>query len=236
MENYNGYYDTDNYRYEYISLTEYVNKTFIWMFLGLLLTFAVAYFGYASAMILYVFYNPAIFYALLIGEVIAVLVLSARLHSMSITTAKILFILYAVINGISFSALFLTFNAGTLIYTFGLTSMFFGVMGLYGFTSKRDLSGIRPLLMGGLVFLLIVSILSIFFNFSAYETMICIVGIAVFLAFTAYDMQKVKALHNAYACDPEMAAKSSIYAALQIYLDFINLFIYILRFVSRKKD
>ena len=236
MNNYNDYYQSNAYNYEYISLSEYVNKTVLWMFFGLLLTFAVAYFGYASAMILYVFYYPGIYYALLIGEVIAVMILSARLHQMSISTAKILFIVYAIINGISFSALFLTFNAGTLIYAFGLTSMFFGIMGLYGFTTKRDLSGIRPILFAGLIFLLIVSVLSIFLNFSAYETFICIIGIAVFLALTAYDMQKVKAFHSVYAYDAEMANKSAIYAALQLYLDFINIFLYILRFLRHKRD
>lgn len=234
MEDYN-YYQEETTRYEYISLSEYVNKTFLWMFLGLLVTFAVAYFGYASALILYVFYYPGIYFALLIGEVIAVMVLSARLDRMSTTAAKVLFIVYAIINGISFSSVFLTCDMGILIYAFGLSSMFFGIMGLYGFTTKRDLSGIKPILFGGLIFLLVVSILSIFINFSAYETAICIIGIVVFLGITAYDMQKVKYYHEMYAYDSEMAAKSSIYAALQIYLDFINIFLYILRLMRNKR-
>lgn len=235
MEDYN-YYENNACRYEYISLSEYVNRTFLWMFLGLMLTFAVAYYGYASAMILYIFYHPGIYCALLIGEVIAVMYLSARIEQMSFTTAKVLFVIYAVINGISLSSLFLTFNAGSLIYAFGLTSMFFGIMALYGFTTKRDLSGTRSLLCGGLIFLLLVSLLSIFFNFGVYETTVCVIGIIVFLGLTAYDMQKVKYYHNAFAYDPEMAAKSSIYAALQIYLDFINIFMYILRFMRNKRD
>ena len=113
--------------------------------------------------------------------------------------------------------------------------MFFGIMAAIGYTTRADLSNLRNFLMGGLVFLLVFWIAAMFINLERFEMIACTVGIFIFLVFTAYDTQKIRACHQAYAQNPQMAKKASIFSALQLYLDFINLFIYLLRVLGRRK-
>ena len=154
---------------------------------------------------------------------------------MSVTTAKLLFFLYSILNGVVFSAYFLIYGMLSLILVFGATALFFGIMAVLGFVTNADFSRIRPFMTAGLIFLIAFWILSMFINLGQFETIACTIGIFVFLVFTAYDTQKVKDFHAYYSGNPEMAAKASIFSALQLYLDFINLFLYLLRFVGRKK-
>ena len=120
-----------------------------------------------------------------------------------------------------------------LIFIFGLTAMFFGGFALYGRFTKTDLSRLRPLLIGGLIFLVLAGLLTMFIDLSGLEQIVCMVGIVVFLCFTAYDVQKVKANYEYFCGDAVMLQKASVFSALQLYLDFINLFLYLLRFLGR---
>lgn len=144
-----------------------------------------------------------------------------------------LFALYSLINGMVFSVYFVLYEVANLIFIFGLTALFFGAFALYGRFTKTDLSRLRPLLIGGLIFLLIAGLLMMFIDFSPLERIVCMVGIVVFLCFTAYDTQKIKANYEYFYGDEAMLQKASIYSALQLYLDFINLFLYLLRFLGR---
>lgn len=213
----------------------YTAKTFGWMFAGLLVTFLVSFLGYATGSIIYVFYVPYAFFALGIAELAVVLFLAARIQKMSVGTARTLFFLYAVLNGVVFSAYFLIYDLTTLILVFGTTSLFFGIMALLGYFTNADFSRVRPFLVGGLVFLMAFWLLSMFLNLTMFETAVCYIGIFIFLAFTAYDTQKIKAYHQYYSQNPEMAAKASIFSALQLYLDFVNLFLYLIRLLGRRR-
>ena len=124
-----------------------------------------------------------------------------------------------------------------LILCFLLTSVYFGALAAYGFFTKRDLSGLRTILISGALFLLVFWVLSLFIpGVMMFERIICMIGIAVFLGFTAYDTQKIRAFYNYYSASPDMLAKASIFSALQLYLDFINLFLYLLRFLGSRKN
>ncbi|MEY8339530.1 Bax inhibitor-1/YccA family protein [Lachnospiraceae bacterium 62-35] len=235
MENNTQQYYSQSYDYPADSLGRYTSKTFGWMFAGLLATFLIAYFGYATRTIIYVFAIPYAPIILAGVELAVVLYLSARLEKMSVMTAKVLFFMYAILNGVVFSAYFLIYNMRDLILVFGATALFFGIMAVLGYVTNADFSKIVPFMTAGLIFLIGFWFLSIFINLERFETIICTIGIFVFLVFTAYDTQKIKAFHAYYSANPEMAAKASIFSALQLYLDFINLFLYLLRFVSRKK-
>lgn len=234
-------YDYTNQPYAYSEsgavepIGKYTAKTFGWMFAGLLVTFLVAVFGYATGTILYVFTVPYAYLLLGVAEIAVVLFLSARISKMSVGTARALFFTYAVLNGVVFSAYFLMYNMLDLILVFGATSVFFGVMAIVGYTTNADFSRIRVFLMGGLIFLVAFWLLSMFLDLGQFETMVCYIGIFIFLGFTAYDTQKIRAYHQYYAQDPDMAAKASIFSALQLYLDFVNLFLYIIRIVGRRK-
>ena len=143
---------------------------------------------------------------------------------------------YSLLNGVVFSVYFVLFDVANLIAIFGLTALFFGAFALYGRFTKTDLSRLRPLLFGGLIFLVVAAVLSLFINMTAMERLICMVGIVVFLCFTAYDNQKIKANYQYFYHDAAMLQKASIYSALQLYLDFINLFLYLLRFMGRSRN
>jgi len=218
------------------SIGQYTSKTFLWMFWGLLLTFAVAFLGYYTGFIYELFAIPALPFILLIAEVGVVIYLSARIEKMSVSKAKTMFFIYAALNGIVFSTYFIMYELTSLIFVFALTAMYFGAMALYGYFTKSDLSRMRPILMGGLIFLVVFWLLSLFLDISQFERIVCVIGVLVFLGLTAYDTQKIKAYYHMFPYDSEMASKASIFAALQLYLDFINLFVYLLRILGTRRD
>lgn len=217
-------------------LNRYLAHTFEWMFIGLLVTFFLGWQLEELGIVYKLFAIPSMSTLLLVAELIVVLVLAGRIHKQSVAVTRVLFVLYAVINGVVFSYYFALFRMTELMLIFGLTALFFGAFALYGFVAKTDLCRLRPLLIGGLIFLVIAGVLSMFLNLSGMERIICMVGIVVFLCFTAYDTQKIKENYVYYQQNPEMLKKASIYSALQLYLDFINLFLYLLRFFASKKD
>lgn len=213
----------------------YAAKTFGWMFLGLLVTFLVAVTGYVTGTIGYVFAIPYAPFVLIGLELAVVIFLSARIQKLSVGAARVLFFVYAILNGIVFSAYFVLYDMLSLVVVFGATSVFFGIMALIGYVTNADFSRLRPFLTGGLIFLIAFWFLSMFMNLQGFELIVCYVGIFIFLVFTAYDTQKIKMYHQAYSRNPEMAAKASIFSALQLYLDFVNLFLYLIRVIGRNK-
>lgn len=227
----NQVFQAEGYRQE--TLGQYVAKTYLWMFAGLLVTFGVAIFGYATGTILYVFQIPYGLFVLTGLELLTVIWMSARVNKMSVGTAKGLFLFYAALNGIVFSAYFLIFGALSLVLIFAATSLFFGIMAAVSYFGKVDVSGIRPLLVGGLFVLIAFGILSFFLNLEALETGMCYLGIIVFLGFTAYDTSKIRSNYAYFSGNPEILEKASIFSALNLYLDFINLFLYLLRLFNR---
>ncbi len=240
MEPNNNLYSNDYGGYGYaapeITLSQYVVRTFTWMFIGLLVTFGIAYGGYATGMILYVFTVPYLPIILLVAEVALVMILAACIQKLSVGAARALFIGYAILNGVVFSAYFLLFELTSLILIFAMTALYFGVFALYGHCTKRDLSGLRPILVGGLIFLLVVGLLSMFLPLGALDRIICLIGVAIFLGFTAYDTQKIKSFYAYYSTDGAMLEKASVFSALQLYLDFVNIFLYLLRFMGKRKN
>lgn len=218
------------------TLGRYTAKAFLWMFVGLATTFLVALAGYATGLTYRSLSIPYFHVILLVAELAVVLVLSALIHKLSVHLARGLFIGYAVLNGIVFSTYLFIFEVGSMILVFAVTALYFGVMAAFGYFTSMDLSRIRNILVGGLIFLILFSVVSLFIPmFGWMERLSCIIGIVIFLAFTAYDTQKIKAFYQAYSGDAPMLAKASIYSALQLYLDFINLFLYLLRFLGRRR-
>lgn len=234
-QNLNQHYGAYDAAQEYEPLNRYTAKTFGWMFTGLLVTFLVAMTGYMTGLVWYVFAVPYAVLVLGIAEVAVVLYMSARINKVSVGTARALFLTYSVLNGVVFSAYFLIYALPSMVFIFGATALFFGIMAAVGYTTRADLSNLRNFLLGGLVFLLVFWVAAMFINLERFEIVACTVGIFIFLVFTAYDTQKIRAYHQVYAQDPQMARKASIFSALQLYLDFINLFIYLLRVLGRRK-
>ncbi len=214
----------------------YTAKTFGWMALGLFTTFALSFVMSVTPIAYALFSVPALPFLLLILEVVVVIALSAKVHKISVGAARGLFFLYSALNAVTFSAILLTYSLGTLIFVFGLTALYFGVLAAYGYFTKRDLSNLRTFLLFGLAFLAIYWLISLFLPMTGFDRIACLIGIVVFMGFTAYDTQKIKAFY--YSMDPQsdMGKKMSIISALELYLDFVNLFLYILRLVGVSRD
>ena len=225
----------------YFEMTASSNKllrsSFLYMILGLLLTFLVP--------VYMIFFNNNLinfvirgYYAILIAEVILVMVLSARIEKISPMSAKILFFVYSILNGLVFSMIGLAVGDIFLIgYTLAITIVMFGLLAIYGYTTKEDLSNYGGYLKTSLLTLLIVSILNIFLKAPMLYWIVSIGGVVVFSALTVYDVNKIKQLaYRISDGDPEMVEKLGIIGALELYLDFINIFLYLLRIFSKRRN
>ena len=227
----NSSYDPQTFQVRSDSISSYTAKTFGWMFLGLMTTFAASLAIYFTGAIYYL-YSGILPFVLLIAELGVVIYLSARLNKMSIGMARGLFFAYALLNAVTFSSIFAIYSASSLVFVFGMTALYFGVMALYGMVTKTDLSRVRPVLLFGLIALLVLALLSVFIP--GMETGMCLIGVVIFVAFTAYDTQMIRRNYMAFQGNPELLQKASIISALQLYLDFINLFLYLIRLFGKR--
>ena len=216
------------------TLGQYTAKTFLWMVLGLLITFGVAIASWLSGIVLV---TIRFHWVILIATLVMAFVMGGRIEKMSVGTARAIFLTYSVLFGLTMSIYLLVYNFASLILVFLATAVYFGVLAAYGYLTRSDLSGLRPILVTGVIFLILCEIVFLFIpGLTMLDNISCIVGIVVFLAFTAYDTQKIKSYYYYYAGYPDMLEKASVFSALQLYLDFINLFLYLLRFIGRSKD
>ncbi len=220
------------------SLARYTAKTFLIMFFGLIVTFSVAYFGYSTRIVYRAYLTvPGFHIIVLIAELAVVVGMTAMLHKLSATGAAVCFFIYSFLTGVAFSTYFLVFNVPSMILVFAATALYFGGMAVFGFLTGIDLSRIRTVLFGGLIFLILANVLMLFIpGLRVGEQVLCSIGVVVFLGYTAYDTQKIKTFYSAFRGDEEMLKKAAIFSALQLYLDFVNLFLYLLRIFGKKKN
>lgn len=219
------------------TLGQYTAKTFLWMVLGLLVTFGVAVGGWVTGIASHIIIMyPIVPLLALAATLVISFTMVHRLEKMAVGTAITLFVVFSALFGFTMSIYFYRYSLEVLAFSFLLTAVYFGALAAYGYLTKRDLSGIRPILFSGLIFLIVFGLLSLFIPaLDMFDRIVCLIGIATFLGYTAYDTQKIKAFYSYYSASPDMLAKASIFSALQLYLDFINLFLYLLRFLGNKK-
>ena len=179
--------------------------------------------------------NQPLFWGLIIGELVLVMVLSAMINRISFTTALILFALYSVINGVTLAPLFIVFTAESIASAFFVTAGTFGAMAIFGYITKFDLSGIGKILIMALFGLIIASIVNIFLASSQMEMIINYAGVLIFTGLTAYDTQKIKNLVQENINNENIIPKLSVIGSLTLYLDFINLFIKLLQLMGKRK-
>ena len=226
--------DYNNYDRGYaepsMSASDYMTRTYRWMACGLLITFAMAYLT-ATTPLLYLV--DRLYFLLTIGELALVFTLSARVQNMSVDGARAVFFGYALLNGMVLSYYFLMFSVGTLVMAFLATAVYFGLRAAYGTTTHKDLTGWGPRLMMALLAMIVTSLVGLLFGFGFGSSILyCGIGLVVFMLLTAYDTQKLRQMYAYYAADSEMAEKASIYGALTLYLDVINIFLYVVRLLG----
>lgn len=205
-----------------------------WMCLGLLLTAGASAFTVSSpAMMQAVFGNQILFFGLIIAEFALVLGISAAINRLSAGAASGLFLLYSALNGITLAAIFAVYAKATIMNAFFVTGGMFGAMSLYGLLTKKDLTSFGSFLFMGLIGIIIASVVNIFTKSAMMDFIISCVGVLVFLGLTAYDTQKLKVMGEmAPADDATAVRRGTILGALTLYLDFINLFLMMLRLFS----
>ena len=229
--------DYNNYDRGYaepsMNASDYMTRTYRWMASGLLITFAMAYITATTPLIYLV---DSLYLVLTIAELALVFVLSSRVQNMSVDAARATFFGYALLNGMVLSYYFVVFSVGTLVMAFLATAVYFGLMAVYGTTTHKDLTGWGPRLMMGLVALIVTSLIGMLFGFGFGSSVLyCGIGLVLFMLLTAYDTQKLQQMYAYYAGDPELAEKASIYGALTLYLDFINIFLYVVRLLGNNR-
>ena len=236
-----NWYDVDSLRNKDFAMSTafpaLMRKVFVWMTLALAITGLTAYGVATSPTILsLIFSSKVTFFGLIIAEFALVFAISGAINRLSLSTATLLFILYSVINGATLSSIFFAFSVATISKVFFITAGTFGAMALVGYTTKTDLTSMGKLLFMALLGIIIASVVNMFVASSGLDLILSYVGVLVFVGLTAYDTQKIKQMCQAAPDAGESAQKLALIGALSLYLDFINLFLYLLRIFGNNRD
>lgn len=213
-----------------------MRSVYLWMVLALVITgLTAAYVANSPAYISALMNNPVLFYGVIIAELALVFILSGRIHKMSFTSASLMFILYSLLTGVSLSTIFLAYTESSIATTFLITAGTFGTMSLVGFVTKKDLSKLGGILFMALIGLIIATVVNIFLVSDTLGWIINYVGVLIFVGLTAYDTQKIKQMMREYGTDiNEQTQKMALMGSLSLYLDFINMFLYLLRIFGNR--
>ncbi|WP_338877213.1 Bax inhibitor-1/YccA family protein [Spirosoma sp. SC4-14] len=213
-----------------------MTQVYGWMSVALLVTAAVSIWVASSTAVLeIIFGNRIVFYGLLIGEFLMVVSLSAAIQRLSARMATILFMAYAVMNGLTLASIFLLYTGGSIASTFFVTAGTFGAMSAYGYYTKRDLTSLGGFLLMALIGLIIASLVNLFWQNETLYWVSTYAGVLIFVGLTAYDTQKIKEMNIIGNAGTDEDRKEAIMGALRLYLDFINMFLYLLRLFGRRR-
>lgn len=212
-------------------------RVYLWMTLALTITgFVALYVARSYTLLEMMLQNQFMFWGVLIAEVALVMYMSARINRISFTTATLLFIAYAVLNGITMSTLFVIYTASSIASTFFITAGTFGAMALIGSFTRKDLTKLGSICIMGVIGLIIASLVNLFLHSSMMTLIISYIGVLLFVGLTAYDAQKIKRLLSEDGIEVnDNTQKIALLGALTLYLDFINLFIYLLHILGDRK-
>jgi len=213
-----------------------MRKVYVWMTLALVITGVTAY-GVATSpgLMMAIATNKLLFWGLIIAEFGLVLAVSAAINKLSLTTATMLFVLYSVINGATLSFIFAVYTMSSIASVFFITAGTFAVMAFIGYTTKKDLTSMGKILLMALIGIIIATVVNIFLKSTGLEMIVSYLGVLIFVGLTAFDSQKIKQMLLMAPDAGEGAQKLALLGALSLYLDFVNLFIYLLRIFGRRE-
>ena len=211
-----------------------MKRVYLKMFLAMIVTAVTSYVCMnVPAVFLTLMSNSGLYFGLLIAEVVLVFVLAGALNKLSSPVASLIFYVYSILNGVVLSAILAAYTASSVFSTFVITAAVFGTMTVYGYVTKSDLSRVGTFLFMALIGLIICTIVNIFMKSSTMEWIISFAGVVIFIGLTAWDTQKIKQM--AAMTDGSQAGKLATIGALSLYLDFVNLFLYLLRFFGNRE-
>ncbi len=222
-----------------VVVNSFIRSVYNWMAAGLALTgFIALYVANSETLMRLIFGNQMLFFGLIIAELGLVFYLSARIQKIQAQTATALFIIYAMLNGLTLSFIFLAYTATSIASTFFVCAATFGACSVYGMVTKRDLTGVGQFMFMGLIGIIIASVVNMFVHSSGLQVIISYLGVFIFVGLTAYDTQKLKnmALTQPAGLDAGVVRKGAIMGALTLYLDFINMFLFLLQILGVSRD
>jgi len=222
-----------------VLVNDFVRSVYNWMAFALALTgFVAFYVSHSPSLTRLIFGNPMIFFVLIFAELGLVFTISGMVNRLSAGTATFLFVIYSALNGVTLSFIFLAYTSTSIASTFFICAGTFVGCSIYGWTTKKDLTSWRGFLMMGLIGIIIASLVNMFIRSSGMSIIISYIGVIVFVGLTAYDTQKLKNMASAQPAglDAGVIRKGAILGALSLYLDFINLFLMLLRIFGQARD
>ncbi len=212
-----------------------MRQVYLRMFLALLVTAITAFYVASTPEITaFIFGQKFAIIAIILVDLALVIGLSAALHKISTTTANIMLLLYSVINGVLFSTIFMAYELGSIAYTFFITAGVFLAMSIYGYTTKNSMHSFGSYCLMGLLGLIIASVVNIIVHSTTFEWIVSIIGVGIFMGLTVWDTQKIK--EQAYNITPSYVGKLAVIGALSLYLDFVNIFLYLLRIFGKGRN
>lgn len=214
-------------------LSDALADAFNWMALGLLITALVSFFVASNPSLVKMFLTSGMFYVLIFAEFGLVFFISARIMKLDPSTALSLFFAYSALNGVTMASIFMVYTSSSIASTFMITAVMFGVMAYLGKTTKKDLSEMGSIMFMGLIGIIIASVVNIFLKSPAVYWMISYAGVVIFCGLTAWDVQKIRIMEQQM---PGNEKRIAIFGALTLYLDFINLFLMLLRIFGGRRD
>lgn len=229
--------DQDVRTYSDVMMSErgFLSRVYFWLTLGLVFTAATALFVFSSPeLMIKLLVNRFLFYGLVFGELALVWYMSARVQKLSFAQLSLGMLIYAIVNGITLSLIFVIYTGSSIAGTFLITAGMFGAMSLYGYITKRDLTSVGSFSLMGVIGLIIAGLVNLFLQNAMISYVISFIGVIVFVLLTAYDTQKLKNIAS-IGVETEDGKKTAMMGALSLYLDFINLFLYILRLLGRRR-
>jgi len=241
----NRFMDFQRFNYQSVATSEekaavafpaLMRKVYVWMSMALVITGLTAWIVAHNASLLQLIYgNSATIWILFAVEIGLVIALSAAIHKLSLPVATLMFIVYSVLNGAVLSSIFLVYTMSSIATVFFITAATFGAMSVFGYVTKKDLSSIGKFLMMALIGLIIATVVNLFMKNSGLDMIISYAGVLIFVGLTAWDTQKIKQMCLQAPDTGESMQKLALLGALSLYLDFINLFIYLLRILGNRE-
>lgn len=232
MDIYN--YDSSNNQSLDVYVSQVMRKVFTKMFLAMVVTALSAYVVINTSLCVTIFSNSLIYWGMLIGEIVMVIALSASINKLSNVGATLLFYAYSILNGATLSCIAFLYTTSSIALTFCITAGVFAVMAVYGYVTKKDLTKFGTFMTMALFGLIICIVVNMFAKSSTMEWIISFAGVVIFIGLTAWDVQKIKRM--SLLAGMENAGKVATIGALTLYLDFVNLFLYLLRFFGSSRD
>lgn len=218
-----------------VYVSQVMRQVFTKMFLAMVITALSAYMVLSiPELATFIFTKPMVYWGLLIGEIVMVIALSAALNKLSNIGATLLFYAYSILNGLTLSCIVLVYTSASIVMTFAITAGVFATMVIYGYVTKNDLTKFGSFMTMALFGLIICIVVNMFMHSSTMEWIISFAGVVIFIGLTAWDVQKIKRM--AMMTDYNNASKLATIGALSLYLDFVNLFLYLLRFFGNSRD